>query len=324
MADPSADPLDALLAAPEMAAALADPDAADPAVLDRVHRLEHRVPVGDGNVVAVTESVSARALARAPRRAVVHLSGPVTIRSSWNIPVEGYDAGAQDTARGLHSFTIDYLGFGDSTRPVDGSSITPLDQVEPLRIALTHLQRLRDITVGLDLVVESVGGGIATQLAADDALVRSVVLTTILYTGMSELAQAILLSDDFRAFLDGFDDGYLVTDGPYYGQFTEPSPPAVAEWLASTQPNRYPTGFFLRMYDGFPYFDPSVARARGLVLPGPGDFVPVANDAEALARDYGKDGAELRLLDGGGHNPRFETGDVVDRYWREVYDFIEA
>lgn len=307
-----------------MAAALADPDAAAADVLDRVHRLEHRVPVGDGVTLAVTESVSARALMRVPRRAVVHLSGPVTVRSCWNIPAEGYDAGAQDAALGLHSFTIDYLGFGDSTRPADGSSVTPLDEVEPVRAVLTHLQRLRGITVGLDLVVESVGGGIATQLAADDALVRSVVLTTILYTGMSELAQSILLSDDFRAHLESFDDGYLVTDGPYYGQFSAPSPPAVAEWLAATQPNRYPTGFFLRMFEGFPYFDPSVARARGLVLPGPGDFVPVAGDAEALARDYGKDGAELRTLDGAGHNPRFESGDTVSRYWREVYDFIEA
>ncbi len=324
MSDASSDPLDAVTGDPEVAAALADPDAADPAVLDRVHRLEHRIPVGGGNVLAVTESVSARALLRAPRRAVVHLSGPVTVRSSWNIPVEGYDAGAQDAARGLHSFAVDYLGFGDSTRPADGALVTPLDQVEPMRVALAHLQQLRDVSVGLDLVVESVGGGIATQLAADDRLVRSVVVTTILYTGMSELAQSILLSDDFRAYLEGFADGYLVTDGPYYGQFTAPSPPAVAEWLAETQPDRYPTGFFLRMYDGLPYFDPSVARVRGLVLPGPGDFVPVEGDAEALARDYGKSGADLILLQGGGHNPRFETGDVVEDYWRHVYDFIEA
>jgi pimeloyl-ACP methyl ester carboxylesterase len=319
-----ADPLDDVIAAPDVAAAIADPGGADPAVLDRVHRLEHRIPMGDGAVLAVTESVSARALARTPRRAVVHLSGPVTIRSSWNIPVEGYDAGAQDAARGFHSFTIDYLGFGDSTRPPDGSVVMPLDQVEPLRVALTHLQQLRGITVGFDLVVESIGGGIATQLAADDALVRSVVLTTLLNTGMSELAQSILLTDDFRAYLTSFEDGYMVTDDAYYGQFTAPSPPAVADWLAATQPNRYPTGFFLRLYDGFPYFDPSVARARGLVLPGPGDFVPVPGDAEALARDYGKAGADLILLDGGGHNPRFETGDVVTRYWREVYEFIES
>jgi pimeloyl-ACP methyl ester carboxylesterase len=324
VSDPSTDPLDAVIGAGEVAAALADPDAADPAVLDGVHRLEHRIPVGSGNVLAVTESVSPRALLRAPRRAVVHLSGPVTIRSCWNIPVDGYDAGARDAARGLHSFAIDYLGFGDSTRPADGALVTPLDQVEPMRVALAHLQQLRDISDGFDLVVESVGGGIATQLAADDRLVRSVVLTTILYTAMSELAQSILLSDDFRAYLESFTDGYVVTDGPYYAQFTAPSPPAVAEWLAATQPNRYPTGFFLRMYEGLPYFDPSVARAPGLVLPGPGDFVPIEGDAETLARDYGLSGAELTLIEDGGHNLRFDTGDVVEDYWRHVYDFIEA
>jgi pimeloyl-ACP methyl ester carboxylesterase len=254
----------------------------------------------------------------------VHLSGPVTVRSCWNIPVTGYDAGANDVARGFHSFTVDYVGFGDSSRPADGSTIMPLDEVDPLRGALEHLRVLRDVTVGFDLVTESIGGGISTQLAADDTLVHSVILTTILYTAMSELAASILLTDEYRAFLDGFAGGYLVTDGAYYGQFTEPAPSAVAEWLAASQPDRYPTGFFLRMFEGLPYFDPSVARAPGLVLPGPGDFVPVAADAEALARDYGKDGAELRILEGSGHNPRFEAGEGAARYWREVYDFIET
>jgi pimeloyl-ACP methyl ester carboxylesterase len=255
---------------------------------------------------------------------VLHLSGPVTVRSCWNIPVDGYDAGARDVARQLHSFTVDYVGFGDSTRPADGASVTPMTQVEPLREVLAHLQRLRDVTVGIDLVVESIGGGIATQLATDDALVRSVVLSTILYTEMSEAAAAILLSDEYRAHLDSFADGYLVTDGDYYAQFTGVSPAEVGEWFASTQPGRYPTGFFLFLYEGLPYFDPSVARAPGLVLPGPGDFVPAAGAAEALARDYGKDGAELTFVEDGAHTPRFEGSAVAERYWQHVYDFIDA
>jgi pimeloyl-ACP methyl ester carboxylesterase len=316
------DPLDALLAQ-GLGAVVADPDAADE-LLDRPYRLEHRIDAGDGTRVAVTETLSARSLLRAPRRAAIHLSGPVTVRSCWNIPVAQYDAGARDAARGLHSFTLDYIGFGDSTRPPDGSTIAPLDEVAPLRVALAYLQRLRKVTVGLDLVVESIGGGIATQLAADDVLVRSVVLSTIMYTGMSEVAASILLTDDYRAYLEGFTDGYLVTDGDYYAQFTAPSPPDVGEWFAATQPNRYPTGFFLRMYEGYPYFDPSMARAQGLVLPGPGDFVTPEGDAETLARDYGKDGAQLTMVEGGGHTPRFDTLDVVERYWQHVYDFIEA
>ena len=320
----SADPLDALLADAELAGVLVDPEAADPAVLDRVHRLEHRVDAGAGMEIAITETMSARCLLRTPRRAVIHLSGPVTVRSCWNIPVPAYDGGARDAARGIHSFTLDYVGFGESTRPENGATVTPLDEVAPLRVALAYLQQRRRITVGFDLVVESVGGGIATQLAADDTLVRSVVLTTIMYTGMSDLAASMLLSDEYRAHLESFADGYFVTDGPYYGQFTAPSPAAVGAWFAATQPNRYPTGFFLRMFEGYPYFDPSVARAEGLVLPGPGDFVTPEGDAEALARDYGKDGAQLTMVEGGGHTPRFEAVDVVERYWQHVYDFIDS
>ncbi|HEX6312850.1 MAG TPA: alpha/beta hydrolase [Acidimicrobiia bacterium] len=322
--DAPEDPADAVLARAGVAAALADPEAADPRLLDTVYRVEHDVPVEPAARVRVTETFTLRSLLRRPRRAVLHLSGPVTVRSCWNIGVDGYDAGTQDARRGLFSFSADYVGFGDSSRPEDGSSVTPLDQVGPLAAVLDRLLAIRDVTVGIDLVVESVGGAVATQLAADTARVRSVVLSTIMYSGMSDAARSILLSPEYRAFLEGFEDGYLVTDGDYYSQFTGASPPEVGAWFAETQPGHYPTGFFLCMYEGLPYFDPSVARAPALVLPGPGDFVPVPGDAEALARDYGKDGAELAFVETGGHTPRFEAPETAASYWRHVYDFIDV
>jgi pimeloyl-ACP methyl ester carboxylesterase len=317
------DPAAPVLLAPAVAEALADPDRAAPGVLDTVHRVEHDVALDDERRIRVTETFTPRCYLRAPRRGVLHLSGPVTVRSCWNIPVDGYDAGALDATRGLFSFTADYVGFGDSWCPPDGASVTPLDQVEPMRAVVEELVSLRELSVGIDLVVESVGGGIGTQLAADPTCVRSIVLTTIMYTGMSETASAMLLSPEHQAFLEGFPDGYQVTDGIYYSQFTAISPPAIGEWFAQEQPGRYPTGFFLRMFDGYPYFDPSVARVPGLVLPGPGDFVPPPGDAEALARDFGKDGAELAFMESGGHTPRFETPDTAAEYWRRVYDFLE-
>ena len=323
MIDPK-DPAAAILTRPDIAAALSDPDGGDATVLDAVHRVEHEVVVGLDRHVRVTETFTARCLLRAPRRAVLHLSGPVTVRTCWNIPVSGYDAGAEDARRGLHSFTADYVGFGESTCPDDGAAVRPLDQVEPMRAVLEHIMGLRDLSSGIDLVVESVGGGIGTQLAADATTVRSLVLSTIMYSGMSELAASMLLSPEYRAFLEGFPDGYLVTDGSYYAQFTAVSPPAVGEWFAATQSGRYPTGFFLCMYDGYPYFDPSVARAPALVLPGPGDFVTPPGDAEALARDYGTDGAELDFVETGGHTPRFESPETAAAYWQRVYDYLEV
>lgn len=318
------DPAAPVLSTPAVIEALADPDRAAPGVLDTVHRVEHRVELGGGRHVSVTETFTPRCYLAAPRRGVLHLSGPVTVRSCWNIPVDGYDAGARDAGRGLFSFTADYVGFGDSWCPADGATVRPLDQVEPMRAVVDDVVARRDLSAGIDLVAESVGGAIATQLAADASRVRSVVLTTIMYTGMSEAAAAMLLSAEFRGFLESFADGYQVTDAAYYAQFTALSPPAVGEWFAASQPGRYPTGFFLRMFDGYPYFDPSVARVPGLVLPGPGDFVPPPGDAEALARDYGKDGAELDFVESGGHTPRFESPETVAAYWRRVYAFLEV
>jgi len=176
--------------------------------------------------------------------------------------------------------------------------------------------------VDVDVIAESVGSGIAIMLAADTHLVRSVTLTTILYEGTSDTVQQMMLSRAHRDELEAWSDGYLVTDAAYYAAVTAESPPVVAEWIAATQPGRYPTGLFLALFEGIPYFDPGAARAPGLVLVGARDVVPAPGEAAALARDYGPDGAAFVELEAAGHVPRFETQASADAYWAEVLGFI--
>lgn len=318
------DPAAVMLATPALAAALAEPERASTAVLDALHRVEHTVPLRDGRGVFVTETFTLRSWLRSPRRASLNLPGFVTLGSAWNIDEPGYDGGARLAPRGFFAFTVDYLGFGRSSCPPDGATLHPLDEVEALRAVLEYIHDRRAVDVGVDLISESVGTGIAATLATDPALVRSLVLTTVMYTGTSETVQRNLLSPEHRAFLESWADGYLMTDGPYYAAVTTASPRPVAEWIAATQPGPYPTGFFLRLFDGLPYFDPGAARAPGLVLVGSEDTVPAPGEAEALARDYGRDGAPLVELRGAGHVPRFESRSTADEYWREVVRFVDS
>lgn len=274
--------------------------------------------------MAVTETKSDLCASGVPSRGILFLGGYVTNRNAWNIEVDGYDAGQMAAEHGIHGFSVDYFGVGESWCPQDGGSVTPLDQVPPLVEVLKYLCDLRGLSQGIDLVAESIGTGVASNLAADRKMVRSVVLTTVMYKKISDLARAFMLSDERRAELEACARGYLETDADYYAMVTGNSPPQVASWIGSTQPGRYPTGFFLRMFAELPYFDPSPALAPGLLLVGRDDMVPAQGDVESLARDFGESGASLHYIEGAGHMPRMEAPEVAARYWAEVFKFLKS
>ncbi len=315
-----ADPAPVLLASPEIAGALAAHGERLSFLPDRVYHLEHQVPIGGGRHLKIDEYFTLEAWHRWPRRAALMLGGPVTRGSYWSIPAPGYDGTAMAAERGFFAFTVDYLGVGDSTRPADGNAITFEDQVEALRHLLRYIRFFRSVPQ-VDVIAESIGGAMATQLAADTDRVRRCTITTVLY---KTLAHQLIVSPEWTAFLDAFPDGYTQNPPESYDPFLAASPnEELRRYTYESQPGAYPAAPFRWLAQGLPYFDPGAARAPGLVLVGKNDFVPGPDDPRELAAAYGAGGAELIVLDSAGHVPRLESEGNAGQYWSEVWKFLD-
>jgi len=78
----------------DVSTAMANPDSMSDDALNRIFRLEHRISVGHGQKIAVTETFTIRSWLRWPHRAMMMIPAQGSNRSVYNIPIEGYDGGA--------------------------------------------------------------------------------------------------------------------------------------------------------------------------------------------------------------------------------------
>jgi pimeloyl-ACP methyl ester carboxylesterase len=305
------------------------------AIFDEVHRSDHFIPVAGGQTVHVIESWSLRSKIRSPRRAAMSLSGPISNADLLDIEIDGYDMGARFVARGYFHYAVDPIGYGDSSRPADGSLLTVDTQIEPMKEVLRFI-RARSKASKVDLVSESTGGAVSLMLAQWPDLVRSVSVSTVLYKEISAFGAMVNGDPNFEAYLLAQPDGYV-----FYSDYTPYhvwSPPEVQAWFDATQPDLYPTGPFLALIDAiqddaFPYAGYDISEVSDeveyLVLVG-NDFISTQLDAQILASELGADlvyldspFADLPVFPPPGHTPRLETIEVADAYWSEVFAFID-
>lgn len=304
-------------------------------VFAEVHRSDHFLAIPGGETVHVVESWSLRSKLRWPRRAAMSLSGPITNTDILDVEVEGYDMGARFVAEGYFHYAVDPIGYGDSSRPEDGSQLTVDTQIEPMKQVL-QFARARSKASKVDMVSESTGGAVSLMLAQWPDLVRSVTVSTILYKEISAFGAMVNGDPNFEAYLLAQPNGYV-----FYGDYTPYyvwSPPEVQAWFDATQPDLYPTGPFLALIDAiqadeFPYAGYDISNVSDeveyLVLVG-NDFISTPLDAQILASELGADlvyldspFADLPVFPPPGHTPRLETLEVADAYWSEVFAFID-
>lgn len=318
-ADPSPweDPASFLGQADPAADLLVIPEVLDP---NEVYRIEHDVPLGDGRTLFVTETFTRAAVERRPRRAVLFLSGSAFRGNHWSIPVDGYDGSASAAQRGFFAYTVDYLGVGQSSRPTDGREVTFEVNAMAMKQVLRYIRFHRQVPL-VDVVGAGYGGSLAAVLAEDRGRVRSAVMTAMLY----DVLQGGPLTDPgFVAFLESSPDGYAFFPGSASLVFTTGAPQEVRDYVAATQGGIYPTQNFLVAAYDLPFFDPSPARAPGLILFGRQDGLVGPNGVDALARDYGKDGALLVVNEQAGHAPRTESPAVAAWFWSNLFAFIDG
>jgi pimeloyl-ACP methyl ester carboxylesterase len=293
---------------------------------DPVITRTHSIRVGTHGRVVARESFTIKSLLRWPHRAIVLLNGTPTTGDLYNIPIDGYRGRELLARRGFFAFTLDFEGSGESTFPEDGFSLTFDAHTAAMREVVDYIRSHRAVP-RVDVLGEAEGGGVAAQLCADDARIRSCTLSSMLYKTPTDAFNAFFQSPGFRAMVFGAPQGYLDIPPELYFNVLIAAPPDVAAWALATQPGPYSIGLIAEELAGLPAFDPTGARVPGLIIRGELDQNAPASDTFELAQDYGAAGgaapATIISIPGAMMQPRLEAAPHNEQFWDAVLAFID-
>jgi pimeloyl-ACP methyl ester carboxylesterase len=293
---------------------------------DQGFRFEHWINVGDGVTIHVIERFTGRSVLRLPHRALLMLPATLATNTYFDAAVgddASYNALHQAASRGFFGFAMSYEGFGESTLPDDGRSVTAQRLLQHSAQVLEWIRTHRGVPQ-VDVFGTSIGAGIALALGGTESPinyhhVHRVVIATQVYKHFAPLAQA-MFTPEFKAFLLGQPDGYFLTTPDNYTAIFSGLEPAARAWAKATIPGIYPVGPILEGFD-LPFFEAAPGRVPLLQFWGSDSPTTLRSDVEQLQQEYGGP-HRLVVLDGAAHNPILEP--VRHQFWDDVEEFLNA
>jgi pimeloyl-ACP methyl ester carboxylesterase len=291
---------------------------------DQEFRFEHLINVGGGVKIHVIERFSGRSILRVPHRALLMLPATLAANTYFDAEVEGdpsFNALHQAASRGFFGFAMSYEGFGESTLPKDGRTVTAERILDHAGKVLEWIRTHRGVPK-VDVFGTSIGAGIAIALGGTESPidyhhVNRVVIATNVYKQFSSETQAVF-TPEFRAFLLGLPEGYFTTTPATYVPIFAGMDPVALAWANATIPGTYPVGPVLEGFE-LPFFEAAPGRAPLLQFWGSGSPTTPLSDVQQLQNEYGGP-IELVVYDGAAHNPILEP--VRHQFWDQVEDFL--
>ncbi|WP_394839342.1 alpha/beta hydrolase [Pendulispora rubella] len=294
--------------------------------LDEVRTVHHYVPVGWHRTVHVVQKFTKRCTRLRDRRSVLLLPGTIVKADFYDIDVDGYRFQTELAKAGYNTFATDYEGSGGSSYPDDGHDVTHRFLVEESRRVLEAVRHLGGVP-RVDVLGESNGGAVASELCDDARRARSCVLSSMIYRTGTPMFYSVFLDPSFLAFIDGQPQGYMNTTSDLYFNIVPRSPKPVQDAILATQPGKYAVGTMLAPAKGLPWFDPTRARVPALILQGTLDNTAEQSDADDLRASYGSRGggvATLVRVEGANHIPRIENPPYSVPWKNYVFEFLKA
>ena len=291
---------------------------------DREFEFEHQVDVGDGVRLHVLERFSGRAAVRFPRRAMLMIPPTLATNEVYDADVSGdvtYNSLHQLASRGFFGFALSYEGYGESTRPADGTIVTAERSLQQAGEVVEWIRAKRGVP-RVDLFGMSVGAGIASALGGTESPIERqhinrLVITTQVYASFTEELHA-LFTPEFQAFLESLPNGYLETTPDFYIPVVSELEPEALAWFFEAIPGSYAVGPTLEAFD-LPVFQANEGRAPMLQFYGLRDPVAPLQDAQQFQMEYG--GAhQLVVYEQAGHSPALEP--VRHDLWDEAEQFL--
>lgn len=291
---------------------------------DEIVTQNHYVTTSNGARLHVVEKYNPARRGRP--RAILMLPATLVTNLIWNAEVPGlpeYNALSRAANEGYTSYTLDYEGYGTSSRPADGKTVT-LSRVVDEMGDLVRWIRHRDHVGKVDLLGASFGSSVASILGSTASpiprgWIGHIVLTSNVYKNVSAFAAQSFFTPATQALLTSIPGGYLPTSLEQYGLVLWAAEPAVAGYCYQNCPGMYATGPTLAGFT-LPPFKASTGRAKMLQFWGTADLITPLSDAEQFQSEYGGPHS-LVVLNGGAHVPHWEA--VREQFWDNTFAFLD-
>jgi pimeloyl-ACP methyl ester carboxylesterase len=289
-------------------------------------RFEHLIDVGEGVLIYVIERFSGRSVLRFPYRALVMLPATLAANNYFDAEVEGdpsFNALHQAASHGFFGFAMSYEGFGESSIPEDGKTVTA-ERILDHTGDVVEWVRAHRLVPKVDVFGTSIGAGIAlaiggTESPIDYHHINRVAIATNVYKTFTPETQAVF-TPEFKAFLLGLPGGYFTTTPATYESIFEGMDPAALEWANTNIPGTYPVGPLLEGFE-LPFFEAAPGRAPLIQFWGSDSPTTPLSDVEQLQNEYGGP-HELVVYEGAAHNPILEP--VRHQFWDQIEEFLNA
>ena len=255
-------------------------------------RFEHVIDVGEGVRIHVIERFSGRSVLRFPHRALLMLPATLAANTYFDAEVEGdpsFNALHQAASRGFFGFAMSYEGFGESSLPEDGKTVTAARILDHTGKVVEWIRTHRGVPK-VDVFGTSIGAGIAiaiggTESPIDFHHINRVAIATNVYKTFTPEAQA-MFTPEFKAFLLGLPGGYFTTTPATYVPIFAGIDPAALAWANANIPGTYPVGPVLEGFE-LPFFEAAPGRAPLLQFWGSDSPTTPLSDVEQLQNEYG-------------------------------------
>lgn len=296
------------------------------ALCNHVVSVHHHVRISPDIVLDVIEESTPRDWTQRPRRALLMLPPTLATNAIYDAsPAGAPDFNALDRAAcaGFFAFSPSYEGYGDSSQPADGASVTAERLLGDMGSLVEWIRRTHHVR-RVDLFGMSIGSSLAialggTQSSIDRHHIGRIVLTSNVYKSVTPYFQQVFFNPGLKAFLESAPNGYIETTPDAYAPLLGEADPVAVQWVDQNLPGRYATGPTLEGFD-LPVFDAHAGRAPALQVWGDADPVTPPEDVATFQSEYGGP-VSLHVIAGGGHSLLFESG--RDELWRATFEFLE-
>ena len=289
----------------------------------KVYSLEHRIQVAPNVKLHVLEKFTLSSILRPHRRALLMATGTFVTNQQWNVPGP-YNALERAARAGYFGFAASYEGYGQSTLPADGKTVT----AERLAVEMGQLVewiRRHRLVRRVDMLGSSIGTSLAVELGGTNSPINRrhigrLVLTANVYKGVTPFFEAIFFNPALRAFLESVPNGYLATTPESYGPVLAFAEPAAAAYVFANLPGTYAVGPTLEGFE-LPVFPAQNGRAPALQFWGDQDPITPLSDVVQFQAEYGGPSSYC-VLPGGGHAPYYEP--VKEIFWNRTFAFLNG